>query len=93
MQIMVRLKVHKLGNHLYLVIGNQEYYLFSQKYKQSVVDYYSKGVTLRKALDFTKSKRDIAITKTMEKLPMYIKSFEKEFGIKILNMTARRNAA
>lgn len=84
----------KNGNdNLYLQVNGQEYYLFSQKHKESVAYYYSKGVTLDKAMDFTRARRDVAIGRTMEKLPRYIKSLEVEYNLQVLNKTRRKKAA
>jgi len=93
MQVKVQLKVCKSQNHLYLVVGNKEYYLFSQKYKKTVVDYYSKGVVLEKAMDFSRSKRNKGITKIMEKLPAYVRNIEREYDIHVLKGGVTKKAA
>ena len=49
----------------YLKNDGNEYFLFSQDYRKGVNDYYKSGVSLDRAADFTKSKFDNAIIKTM----------------------------
>lgn len=80
------------GTHsFYLKNEGNEYFLFSQDYRKGVNDYYKLGVSLDKAADFTKSKFDSAIIKTMSKIFMYIKYIEKEYGIEVLRQTMKKN--
>lgn len=74
----------------YLVTNSGRYFLFQQDYKSGVHNYFSKGLRLDEALDFTKCKRNKAIYKTITKLPAYIKSAETENGIIVLERTMRR---
>jgi len=83
--------VSKQGDHtFYLRLDGDEYYLFTQKHRKSVHKFYSDGVRLDDAIDFGRSHRDNAITRTMSKLPMYIRYIEKENGIAVLNKTKRQ---
>jgi hypothetical protein len=75
----------------YLVNGNQKFYLFSQKYRKGVQSYYSKGVFLDKAIDFSKARSDSAVERTMSKIPGYVRYIENAYGIEILEQTKRRN--
>ena len=75
----------------YLVTSEAEYYMFSQDYRKGVHDYFSKGVRIDEATDFSKSHRDNAIRRTMTKIPMYIKYIEKEYGVEVLERTKRKN--
>ena len=75
----------------YLLSDAGEFFLFSQNYRKGVHSYFSKGVRLEEARDFSKSNRDSAIIKTMNKLPIYIKYIEKEYGITVLEQTKRKN--
>lgn len=80
------------GTHnFYLVVGSVEYFLFSEGYKKSVYDYYSKGVRLKDASNYSKSKRNVALMKTMSKIPMYVRYLEKEYDLEILEKTKKRN--
>lgn len=74
----------------YLVTDEGEFFLFNQAYRKGVHEYFSHGVHLDKALDHSKSRTDNALAKTKDKLPMYIKYVEKEYGISILNRAKSR---
>lgn len=75
----------------YLTVNGEKYFLFSQNYRKGVHGFYSKGVLLNDAIDYSRAGRDIAIVRTMKKIRMYIKYIEKEYGIEVLNQTKRRN--
>lgn len=75
----------------YLIASGTEYYLFSQDYRKGVHEYFGKGVRIDKATDFSKSRRDAAIMRTMTKIPMYIRYVEKEYGVEVLERTKRKN--
>jgi hypothetical protein len=75
----------------FLLTREREYFLFSQNYRKGVHEYFSKGVLLDDARNYSKSNRDSALIRTMKKLPMYIKYIEKEYGIVVLNQTKKRN--
>ena len=82
------------GMHsFYLTTGNASYFLFSQHFRCGVNRYFSDGVRLDEAMDFSRAKGDSAIIRTMEKLPSHIRYIEREYDIEILRKTARRNAA
>ena len=51
----------------------------------------SKGVRLDEAYDYSKCNRDSTVIKTMNKLSIYIKHVEREYGITILKQTEKRN--
>lgn len=79
------------GWHLfYIEDDGREYYLFRQRYHRGVGDFFSSGVSLNKAMDFTKCHKDTAIARTMAKIPMYVRSIEKEYDVTILDQTRRR---
>ena len=75
----------------YLNSDGKEYYLFHQDYRKGVAKYYRNGVTLTEAMNFSRSGHDSAIMKTMQKLPIYLKYAEKEYGIYILDKTIKKN--
>lgn len=79
----------KYQQSFYLETNGLRYYLFSQKFYKGVSNYYSKKVLLFNAIDKTKSNRDTALLRTMSKIPIYIKYIEKEYGIVVLNKTAK----
>lgn len=81
------------GNHdFYVVVGKNEYYLFSQAFKRSVEKFYGHGVTIDKAINHGIGKRDHAIHHTMDKLKMNIRYLEIYNNIIILKRTMKRNA-
>jgi len=57
----------------YLLADSGEYFLFNQNYRKGVHSYFSRGVRIDEARNFSKNNRDSAIIKTMNKLPMYIR--------------------
>ena len=77
----------------YLVTDQGEYFLFNQDFRKGVHEYFGDGVRLDRALDHSKSHRDTAISKTMSKLPMYIKYIEKEYSIAVLKQTQKKKAS
>lgn len=92
MKTKVCCEVSARGVHTFFLIHNgQEYYLFNQNYRKGVQQYYAKGVSLDEAINFSKSRRDSSVVRTMSKIPMYIKSVEKEYGIQIFEQTKRKN--
>lgn len=58
----------------YMVTGETEYFLFSQKKSYYGVEkYFRQGVSLDDAINHKKGKSDHMINKTMTKLPIYIR--------------------
>ena len=71
------------GMHsFYLIASGTEYYLFSQDYRKGVHEYFGKGVRIDKATDFSKSRRDAAIMRTMTKIPMYTDTLRRNMELK-----------
>ena len=75
----------------YLIMGSEEFFLFSQAYRRGVDEYYGSGVLLKEAMDYSKAHKDSAITRTMSKIPMYVRYIEKEYDLEILEKTKRLN--
>ena len=73
----------------YLVMGSEEFFLFSQAYRKGVDDYYGSGVLLNVAMNYSKAHKDSAITRTMSKIPMYVRYIEKEYDLAVLERTKR----
>lgn len=91
MQKIVYCKETTPGTHsFYIESDGRTYFLFCQDFRKGVDDYYSGGVSLKDALDHSKSRRDNGITHTMNKLPAYIRYIEKEEGARILDKTCRK---
>lgn len=86
------LTTDKAVQSFYVEVCGKSHYLFSQRFRQGVKEYFGKGVDIDMALDFSRAKNDTAVINTMRKLPSRIKYVEKEYGIEVLRQTARRNA-
>ena len=92
MKTMIYCRSTNKGVHtFYLNADGIEYYLFHQNYRKGVSNYYRNGVSLDYAINFGRSKKDDALMRTMQKLPMYLKYAEKEYGIQVLNQTIKKN--
>ena len=83
--------IEKGFHSFYLVIGTEEFFLFSQAYRKGVEKYYCSGVLLDEAINHSKAHKDSAITRTMNKIPMYIRYIEKEYDLEVLEKTKRSN--
>lgn len=93
MKTTIYCKLTDKGAHsFYLLVGRKEFYLFSQAYRKGVGKYYGKGVCIDKSMKYSKAHYDSAITKTMDKIPMYLRYIEKEYDIEVLEKTKKRNA-
>ena len=79
--------VHSFFMH----VGAQEFFLFSQAYRKCVAEYFGKGVYLSEAMKHSRAHFDTAISRTMDKLPAYIKYIEREYDIEVLTRTKKRN--
>ena len=76
----------------YLLVGNEKFFLFSQAYRKGVEKYNGKGIRIDESMKYSRTHNDFAITKTMDKIPMYVKYVEKEYDIEIFERTKRRCA-
>lgn len=75
----------------YLKDGEKSFFLFSQNYRKGVQRYFSRGVSVDAATDFSRAHGDSALMRTMSKLPAHIRYVEKEYGIAVLRQTVKRN--
>lgn len=73
----------------YIEADGEIYFLFEQSYRKTIKSYYGKGVSLEQSMKFANSK-SFAVRNVMEKLPLYIKYIEKEYGISIFEKTKRK---
>lgn len=76
----------------YLMVGTEEFFLFSQAYRKSVEEYYGRGVRIDESMKYSRAHNDSAITRTMDKIPMYVKYIEKEYAIEVLEQTKKRSS-
>ena len=75
----------------YLLVGTEEFFLFSQAYRKGVEAYYGKGVRIDESMKYSRAHNDSAITRTMDKIPIYVKYIEKEYDIEVLKKTKKRS--
>ena len=74
MKTMIYCETVEHGVHAFFMRDRgEEYYLFSQDYRKGVQEYYSRGVLLDDSINFSKSRKDNAIIRTMSKIPMYVR--------------------
>jgi len=76
----------------YLIVGTEEFFLFSQAYRKGVEGYYGRGVRINESMKYSRAHNDSAITRTMDKIPMYVKYIEKEYAIEVLEQTKKRSS-
>ncbi len=76
----------------YLMVGTEEFFLFSQAYRKGVEEYYGRGVRIDESMKYSRAHNDSAITRTMDKIPMYVKYIEKEYAIEVLEQTKKRSS-
>ena len=74
----------------YLKNEGTEYYLFTQKRRKGVGEFYRGNVALDRAICHGIGRRDTAIHKTMDKIVMQIRYIEKENDIKVLKKHKRK---
>ena len=85
-------KERKNMHDFYISVDRNDYYLFSQKYKTGVDNYYKGGVQLDKGIRHGIGRTDCAIHRTMDKLKKQIRYIEQEYNLIILNQTKARAA-
>lgn len=78
--------------NFYLYVSNEEVFLFNQKYRHSVYNFFKNGVILNTALDFKKAHNDKGIINVIRKLPSNISYIEKNYGYIIMERTKRKYA-
>lgn len=76
----------------YLLIGIEEFFLFSQAYRKGVDEYYGRGVQIDESINYAKAHNDSAVIRTMRKIPMYVRYVEKEYAIEVLEQTKKRSS-
>lgn len=75
--------------HLYLGTEKREYFLFAQKYRPGIKEFFKNPVLLDRAMDFSKARYNAPLEKIMEKLPPSIHYIEKEYDVAVFNQTKR----
>lgn len=93
MKTTIYCRVTEQGIHsFYMKVDGKRYYLFTQNYRKGVQDYFSGGVSVDQAMDFSKTHGDDALMRTMTKLPYYIKDIENEFHVTVLRQTQKKRS-
>ncbi len=74
----------------YVEHNHKKYYLFTQRWRRGIVNYFQNKVTVTRSLDKTYAMSDRALCDTMNKLPMYLRYLEREQGIVLLDKKASK---
>ena len=74
----------------YLTVDGKDYFLFTQAFRRSNKEVFSKGVTIDEALRW-QGQHSESVIRTMRKLPSYIRYVEQEYGIVVLNKTKKKH--
>lgn len=78
------------GLDFYLKVGNESYYLFNQRWRTDVKNFFSAGVSVDRALKQNTRRASICVQRVAEKLPSYIHYIEQEYGLIILEKTKKK---
>lgn len=78
--------------NFYIYIGNEEVFLFTQKFKHGMYNFFRNGTDLNTALDFKKAHRDKGIINIMRRLLANISYVEKNYGYSIMERTKKKCA-
>ena len=73
----------------YLVSNNKNYFLFTQKYRVSVKEYFGSGVSIAECNNYS-NVHSAAVRNTLDKLKNYIPYIEKEYGIAVREKTQKQ---
>lgn len=71
----------------YAVQGNNSYYLFNQRYRRSVYEYFRNSQPVSVALDHSKANHNTALINVINRLLPSIRYVEKYYSVNILNKT------
>ncbi len=72
----------------YIISGEGEYFLFTQKFRHSSYDYFHNGIPLEKAIKYP-SRNDAAISNTIRRILPSIQYIEKTYDIQLLNKSKK----
>ena len=93
MKSMIYCRPTAKGVHsFFLVMDNEEFYLFSQPYRRGVEEYYGNGVGISDSIKHSRAHYDSAIWRTMDKVPVYVRYIEKEYEIEVFKRTKMKSA-
>ena len=84
------LAINHGGLDFYLQQDGESYYLFNQRYRSDLHNWFKNGVALSQALRSVKRGIPTTVANVAEKLPAYIRYIEKEYDITVLEQTRRK---
>ena len=91
MKTSIYCRVTAKGIHsFYLRCSQGDFFLFTQSYRRGVQRYFGRGVRLEEACNYARAGGDRSLLHTMDKLPMYLRYAEKEYGITVLRRTGNK---
>ena len=91
MKTSIYCRVTAKGIHsFYLRCSQGDFFLFNQNYRRGVQQYFGRGVRLEEACNYARAGGDRSLLHTMDKLPMYLRYAEKEYGITVLRRTGKK---
>ena len=91
MKTVIQCEKTRLGDHAFYIMHNRtKYLLFVQKYYQDVNNVFSNGIDLNKAINPKTAKGAAPVSKTIDKMKLYIKYIEKEYQVKILDASINK---
>lgn len=87
MQAIIFCRTETKGKHAFYVKTNEGiYFLFQQDYRRSDNDYFKNGISITDINNYG-GVHSTSIKKTLDKLPVFIRYIEKEYGIAIYEKT------
>lgn len=90
MQTKIFCKINRSGQlDFYIAVDDERYFLFEQSYRKTVMAYFGNGVSFNQSMRFAGS-TSYAVRNVMEKLPLYVKYVEKEYGVSVFEQTKRK---
>ena len=77
----------------YLIVKNETYFMFVQRYSKSVFDFYCNAQHLERAIDCTRAKRNPSIINVMNRIKSYRKYIKQEYNIDYTSYKKRKMKA
>ena len=69
--------------NFYMLNGGRSCYLFSQKFRHSIWEFFKNGDRFEKALDYGKAKHDVAIINVMKRIRRHISYMMRTENVEI----------
>lgn len=73
----------------YLSIKGKKYFLFQQSYRTSNKLFFQNGVSINEVHKFSSKHHSTSVRRTLAKIPIHLRSFEKEYGLIITKQTQK----